>query len=70
MIETVSRLVGAEAKALDLVCKLERIKKIRPALEHPHTPTLACMQAGQRGGDGGLALAGGGRGDEQRRTAS
>ena len=42
-----------------------RVQKIRPALEHPHLAPLARVQARQRGGDGGLALPGGGRGDQE-----
>ncbi|MNF76667.1 hypothetical protein D3C84_587870 [compost metagenome] len=43
-----------------------RVEKVRPALEYPHPLALASVQAGERGGDGGLALAGGRGGDEQR----
>lgn len=46
-----------------------RVEEVRPALEHPYPPPLARMQAGQGGGDGGLALAGGRGGDQQGRTA-
>lgn len=42
-----------------------RVEEVRPALEHPHAPALAGVQARQGGGDGGLALAGSGCGDEQ-----
>jgi hypothetical protein len=35
----------------------ERIEEVRAALEDPHPPPLARMQARQRRGDGGLALA-------------
>ena len=42
-----------------------RIQKIRPALEHLHTASGARMQARQPGGERGLALARGGRGDQQ-----
>jgi hypothetical protein len=45
-----------------------RIEKIGAALEDGDAPPLAGMQAGQRRGDGGLALAGGGGGDEQGGT--
>ncbi len=41
-----------------------RVKKIRPALEDPHTPALARMQPCQRTGDRGLTLARGRSGDE------
>ena len=41
-----------------------RVEKIRAALEHPHPPPLTRMQARQRGGDGGFALAGSRRSDQ------
>ncbi|MCY1209216.1 hypothetical protein D9M72_208620 [compost metagenome] len=46
-----------------------RVEEIRAALEHPHALALTGVQAGQGGGDGGLALAGGGSGDQQGRAA-
>ncbi len=47
-----------------------RVEKVRPALEYPHAFALADMQPSQSGGDGGLALTGRGRGDQQCRAAS
>ena len=46
-----------------------RVQKIRPALENPHAPPLACVQARQGGGDGGLALSRGRGCNQQRGTA-
>ena len=45
-----------------------RIEKIRPALEHANLAPLAHVQAREGGGDGGLALAGRRRGNEQSRA--
>jgi hypothetical protein len=42
-----------------------RVEEVRPALEDGHTAPLAGVQAGQGGGDGGLALAGSRRGNKQ-----
>ena len=46
-----------------------RVQEIRPALEHPHPPTLARVKTRQGRGDGGLALARG-RGSDQDRWAT
>jgi hypothetical protein len=45
-----------------------RVEKIRPALEDTHLAPLAGVQAGEGGGDGGLALAGSHGGNEQGRA--
>jgi hypothetical protein len=45
------------------------IEEIGAGLEHPHPLALAPVQARQRGGDGGLAVAGGRGRDEQGRAA-
>jgi len=47
-----------------------RVEKVRAALEYPHALALTRMQPSQCGGDGGLALPGRGRGDQQCRAAS
>ena len=44
-----------------------RIQKIRARLENAHGQPIASQAAGQRSHHGGLAVAGGGRGDQQRR---
>ena len=41
-----------------------RVEEVGPALEGAHAPALARMQPRERGGHGGLALTGGGRGHE------
>ena len=46
------------------------IEKIRPGLEHAHVPPLLAVKARERRRDRGLALAGGGRGDQQRGAAT
>jgi hypothetical protein len=45
-----------------------RVEKVRAAFEHAHLAPLVAVQTGQRGGDGGLALTGGRRGDQHRRA--
>ena len=45
-----------------------RIEEVRPALEDAHPAPEPRVQARQRGDDGRLALAGGRRSDEERRT--
>ncbi len=41
-----------------------RVEKIRPAFEHAHLAPQVAVQAGERGGDGGFALAGRRCGDQ------
>jgi len=45
-----------------------RIEKIRPCFEYAHMATLAAVICRECGGNGGLALAGGGRGNQQSRA--
>ena len=45
-----------------------RIEKVRATFEHTNLASLIAMQTGQRGGDGGLALTGGRRGNQYRRA--
>ncbi len=47
-----------------------RVEKIRAAFEHAHLASLIAMQTGERGGDGSLALAGGRRGNQDRRAVT
>ena len=57
-IEVLTGAAGCEG--VDL-----RIEKVRAAFEDGDAPALSRVQAGEGGGDGGLALAGGGGSDEK-----